>query len=265
MTGQDSIDEARQSSLPGIVRLTDQLGFTGGTQPKHVVGLSGGKDSTALALWLVENEPREYEFICNRTGNELPAMVAHWARLERVLGQPIKPVTHTADLVELCEQMNMLPNFRMRWCTRILKIEPTIAYMESLPEGSTLYVGLRADEEMRRGIFGEDMAIRFPLREQGWNEADVWRYLAKMGITIPARTDCGLCPYQRLEEWFDLWKNHPEEWAVGVALEARTGHTFRSDGRDTWPAGMKELGEAFASGRPLRKSSRSTTCRVCSL
>jgi 3'-phosphoadenosine 5'-phosphosulfate sulfotransferase (PAPS reductase)/FAD synthetase len=265
MTGQDTIDEARQSSLPGIVRLTDQLGFTGGAQPKHVVGLSGGKDSTALALWLVENEPREYEFICNRTGNELPAMVAHWARLERVLGQPIKPVTHTVGLVELCKQKNMLPNFRMRWCTIILKIEPTIAYMESLPEGSTLYVGLRADEEMRRGIFGEDIAIRFPLREQGWNAADVWRYLEKMGVTIPARTDCGLCPYQRLEEWFDLWKNHPEEWAVGVALEARTGHTFRSDGRDTWPAGMKELGEAFASGRPLRKSSRSATCRVCSL
>ena len=64
------------------------------TQPKHVVGLSGGKDSTALALWLVENEPREYEFICNRTGNELPEMVAHWAQLERLLGQPIKPVTH---------------------------------------------------------------------------------------------------------------------------------------------------------------------------
>ena len=56
-----------------------------------------------------------------------------------------------------------------------------------------------------------------------------------------------------------------KEWAVGVALEARTGHTFRSAGRDTWPAGMKELGEAFASGRPLRKSSRGTTCRVCSL
>lgn len=232
---------------------------------KHVVGLSGGKDSTALALWLVENEPREYEFICNRTGNELPEMVEHWAKLERLLGQPIKPVTHTADLIELCEQMNMLPNFRMRWCTRILKIEPTIAYMESLPDDSVLYVGLRADEESRPGIYGEDMTIRFPLREQGWSEADVWKYLAKMGVTIPDRTDCALCPYQRLGEWHALWQNHPDQWALGVGLEKKTGHTFRSAGRDTWPASMEELGKEFASGRPLRKSNRSTTCRVCSL
>lgn len=233
--------------------------------PKHVVGLSGGKDSTALALWLVENEQREYEFICNRTGNELPSMVAHWDWLEKTLGQPIKPVTHTANLVDLCEQMNMLPNFRMRWCTRILKIEPTIAYMASLPKGSTLYVGLRADEEMRHGMFGEEMNIRFPLREQGWSVDDVWRYLRGKEVAIPARTDCALCPYQRLGEWFDLWKNHPKEWAVGVALEERTGHTFRSAGRDTWPASMKDLGAEFASGRQIRKSKRDITCRVCSL
>lgn len=233
--------------------------------PKHVVGLSGGKDSTALALWLVENEPRDYEFICNRTGNELPAMVAHWANLERLLAQPIKPVTHAANLVELCEEMNMLPNFRMRWCTRILKIEPTIDYMESLPDGSVLYVGLRADEEMRRGIFGEDMSIRFPLREQGWVEADVWAYLDAKGVCIPARTDCALCPYQRLDEWHALWRDHPEEFAQGVALEKKTGHTFRSAGRDTWPASMALLAQEFASGRPLRKSNRGTTCRVCSL
>lgn len=233
--------------------------------PKHVVGLSGGKDSTALALWLVENEPRDYEFICNETGNELPEMQAHWARLERMLGQPLKRVRHSVDLLELCEQMNALPNFRMRWCTRILKIEPTIAYMESLPEGSTLYVGLRADEEPRRGIYGEDMLIRFPLREQGWSEADVWRYLAKMGVTIPARTDCALCPYQRLEEWHALWANNPWHWKQGEALEAKTGHTFRSAGRDTWPAAMKDLAAEFASGRPLRKSNRGQTCRVCSL
>lgn len=234
-------------------------------QAKHVVGLSGGKDSTALALWLVENEPREYEFICNETGNELPEMQSHWERLERMLGQPLKRVRHSTDLIGLCEEMQMLPNFRMRWCTRILKIEPTIAYMEALPTGSVLYVGLRADEEPRRGIFGEDLSVRFPLREQGWTEADVWRYLAKMGVTIPSRTDCALCPYQRLEEWKALWEHHPDKWAEGVALEKKIGHTFRSDGRDTWPAAMEDLGREFASGRKLRKSSRGTPCRVCSL
>lgn len=233
--------------------------------PKHVVGLSGGKDSTAMALWLVENEPREYEFICNETGNELPEMLAHWERLERVLGAPLKRVRHHTDLLGAIEEQQMLPNFRARWCTRILKIEPTIEYMDALPDGSTLYVGLRADEEARRGLYGDDLLVRFPLREQGWTEADVWRYLAKMGVTIPSRTDCALCFYQRLDEWHSLWLNHPDKWAEGVAVENRRGHTFRSAGRDTWPAAMEDLAKEFASGRQLRKTSRGTACRVCSL
>lgn len=235
------------------------------SEVKHVVGLSGGKDSTALALWLVENEPRDYEFICNETGNELPEMHAHWAKLEQLLGRQIKRVRHTSDLLQLCEEMQMLPNWHARWCTRILKIEPTIEYMESLPVGSVLYVGLRADEEARRGLYGEDITIRFPMREIGWNEANVWSYLAKRGVTIPSRTDCALCFYQRLDEWFVLWRDHPERWAEGVEIEERLGHTLRSDGRDTWPASLKELGVEFSRGRKLRKTSRGTPCRVCSL
>jgi hypothetical protein len=164
----------------------------------------------------MEVEPREYELICNATGNELPEMVEHWAKLERMLGLPIKKVGHTTDLYGLIDEQQMLPNFRARWCTRILKIEPTIKYFESLPDGSVLYVGLRADEEARRGIYGEDMKIRFPMREWGWNEADVWKYLASRDVTIPKRTDCAVCPYQRLGEWRDLWRDYPEEYARGV-------------------------------------------------
>ncbi len=236
------------------------------SEPKHVVGLSGGKDSTALAFWLVENEPRDYEFICNETGNELPEMLEHWERLERLLGSKLVRVRHTKDLAGMIEDEKAIPNWRQRFCTRILKIEPTIKYMEALPDDSVLYVGLRADEEARRGIFGEDMNIRFPLREQGWTEADVWAYLAKLGISIPSRTDCALCFYQRIDEWQKLYLHHPDKWKEGEQIEAQQGHTFRSPGRDTWPAGMKELGEAFASGRQVRKSApRQCPGRVCSL
>lgn len=232
---------------------------------RHVVGLSGGKDSTALAMWLVENEPRDYEFICNETGDELPEMLEHWAKLERVLGKPLIRVRHNRNLDQLCEDQNALPNWRQRWCTRILKIEPTIRYMEALPDDSVLYVGLRADEEARPGIFSEDLIVRFPLREQGWTEADVYAYLDKQGMCIPERTDCGKCFYQRLDEWQTLYFKHPERYAEGVALEKKTGHTFRSPGRDTWPASLEELGKEFERGRPIRKTARTARCRVCSL
>lgn len=232
---------------------------------RHVIALSGGKDSTALALRLTEVEPRDYEFIGNWTGNELPALYAHLARLEDLFGKKIRRVGASVDLYGLIEQQEMLPNFRARFCTRILKIEPTIDYFQTLPAGSVLYVGLRADEEERAGIFGEDIAIRFPMREWGWTVDNVRGYLAKRGIEIPKRTDCALCFHQRLGEWRDLWENYPEEYDRGVALEEKYGHTFRSPDRDTWPASLAELANEFARGRPLRGDRRTESCRVCSL
>lgn len=234
-------------------------------EPAHVVGLSGGKDSTCLALWLKENEPRPYTFICNATGDELPEMQAHWAKLSQMLGAPLVQVRHTTDLAGLIEQQNALPNWRQRWCTRILKIEPTIKFMEALPDDSTLYVGLRADEESRQGLYGEDLKVRFPLREAGFTEADVWAFLDARGVCIPERTDCGLCYYQRLDEWRTLYFQHPQRYAEGVRLEKKTGHTFRSPGRDTWPASLEELAKEFDAGRPIRKTQRTARCRVCSM
>src|SRR5574337_260341 len=132
-------------------------------EPRHIIGLSGGKDSTAMALLLTLFFPGpRYEFICTPTGNELPTMTSHWAKLERLLGAPLKRLTGGTDLLGLIEQMQMLPNFSARWCTRILKIEPTIEFMESLPPGSTLYVGLRADEDEReRASSGRTFASGF--------------------------------------------------------------------------------------------------------
>ena len=232
---------------------------------KHIVGLSGGKDSTALALRLAEVEPRKYIYICNETGNELPDMKAHWDKLENILGEPIQRVRHARSLIEEIEKINMLPNVFARWCTIRLKIEPTLDYFESLPAGSTLYVGLRADEMERKGLYGEDVTVRFPMREWNWNEKDVWDYLNSKGICIPKRTDCALCPYQRLGEWRDLYENYPDLYAEGVALEKKIGHTFRSPGRDNWPANLELLSKEFDAGRKLREYKRKDTCRVCSL
>jgi 3'-phosphoadenosine 5'-phosphosulfate sulfotransferase (PAPS reductase)/FAD synthetase len=235
-------------------------------EPKHVIGLSGGKDSTALALRLIELYPeRNWELICNATGDELPDVVEHWRKLEVILDRPIKPVRHTKDLNGLIEEQGMLPNFRARWCTRILKIEPTIAYMESLPAGSVLYVGLRADEEERQGLYGEDITVVFPMREWGWKECDVWAYLDQRGVTIPKRTDCARCYGQRIGEWRDLWLYHPAIYAEAAGQERKTGHTFRSDGRDTWHASLDFLAMEFAAGRPVRERKTGKPCRVCSL
>ena len=237
-------------------------------EPQHIVGLSGGGDSTAMALLLADTEPRDYTYICNWTGNEPPELFTHLTHLETLLGKPILHVGYKTDLYGLIDEVKMIPNFRARFCTRMLKIDPTIEFFETMPRGSVLYVGLLADEPERDGLFGEDIVCRFPLKELGWNKAMVRLYNAGRGVTVPTRTDCLLCPYQRIQQWFEMWRDHPEVFARGVAIEAKYGHTFRSAGRDTWPAGLAELGAEFASGRKVRpyvKKNEAEPCRVCSL
>jgi hypothetical protein len=229
----------------------------------HVVGLSGGKDSTALALRLAEVEPRDYVYLITPTGHELPEMVDHWANLERILGKPLTRVTNrTLDF--WIREFNALPNHRQRWCTRLLKIEPTIAFMAQHAPAIN-YVGLRADEEEREGIYGS-VRSRFPLREWGWGINEVRAYLKVRGVTIPERTDCAECYGQRLIEWKRLLVRHPDLYARSEGYEALTGRTFRSAKRDTWPASLPELRKAFESGRPVRGEDKcDTSCRVCSL
>lgn len=245
----------------------------------HVVALSGGKDSTAMALRLAEVEPDVPRlYVCTPTGNELPEMFEHWRRLGDLLGQSILPIVATS-LEERIEHYRRLPNHRQRWCTKEIKIRPFGRFLASHAP-AVAYVGLRADEPDREGASYAQpgVAQRYPLREWGWDLADVLGYLDRRGVTIPDRTDCGVCFFQRLGEWFDLWRDHPAAYAEGERWEALTGHTFRSPGRDTWPAPLADLRSEFEQGRKpkgwrpkgergrqLPLLAEGDKCRVCTL
>ena len=247
---------------------------------RHVVALSGGKDSVAMALRLSEVNPDvDYDYLITPTGNELPMMEEHWARVEEIIGKKMIRLTPFPDdgLAAVIHDQNMIPNFRARFCTRILKIEPCIQWLvEHAP--CVQYVGLRADEEERKGLFGdmEGVTQAYPLRDWGWGIDDVWNYLDEKGISIPERTDCAWCFFQRLIEWKRLWLHERELFDKGAAIEEEMGYTFRSAGRDTWPADLKGLGEEFARGRKVRGEDkynqkllvgcdREALCRVCSM
>jgi len=243
----------------------------------HVVALSGGHDSTLLAVLLKEKEPRPYNYVCTPTGNELPIMFKHWQSLSRVLGRRIIPIMG-GTLQRTIEQQGMLPNFRARFCTRILKIEPYRKWLtEQAAAGPVIsYVGLRADEEGRAGGAYADIdgvSMRFPLREWGYDDPMVLAGLAERGITVPDRTDCALCYHQRIGEWFELWRDHRDLFNKGVALEAQMGATFRTPGRDSWPTSLADMAVEFEAGRvptvSLNRMARERMaaggCRVCSL
>jgi|SRR5208282_3944521 len=231
----------------------------------HIVALSGGKDSTALALRLAEVEPRDYIYVCTPTGNELPAMKEHWEKLGNRLGkkivQPPGPTLEGLIQIQKC-----LPNWRMRWCTRMIKLKPFEEFIRARVP-CTVYVGIRADEAGDREGVDYDaydgVTRRFPMDEWGWQLQDVFDYLDLMQQTVPERTDCAFCFFQTLYEWYLLWLNEPEMWKLGEHYEqwdwthiplCRTGYVACFNG---WVSGT------FRGWRRAERSSQETLRNVC--
>lgn len=242
---------------------------------RHIVGLSGGKDSTCMAIRLKELSPNtNYEFVCTPTGNELPEMVEHWNRLEQVLQAPLLKINSGQSLYSLILKQRALPNWRMRWCTRMLKILPFQEYVldaASDPDCAQVftYVGIRYDEiDDRTGVpnWGNKISTVYPLVEWKYDIVSVKNYLECHNIIIPTRTDCALCFFQTLSEWHTLWRDNPIEYNRGIVLENWTQHTFRSAQRDTHPASLEALAKEFESGfvpKPRNMSNRSMMCSTC--
>jgi hypothetical protein len=217
---------------------------------RHIGAISGGKDSVCMAVLLKETRPEiSFEWVCTPTGNEPPEWYAHMAKLRDIIG-PITPVIYKGGLEALINKFKALPNWRQRWCTRMLKIEPFAAFlMNAAP--AVFYVGLRSDEEKREGGDYQEVPnvqMAFPLRDAGMGIAEVWSFLDARRISIPARTDCMLCFFQRLIEWFELWRDNLAAYELGEYWEAMTGATFRSPGRDTQPTALRDLRLKFEGG-----------------
>ena len=239
-----------------------------------ICAFSGGKDSTAMALGLAETGV-DFKLLFTPTGNELPELYTHLIKIAQMTGKELI-IPKGPSLDTLIRDQNFLPSWHSRWCTRMIKIVPCITYLKRNP-GCTLLVGLRYDEEARIGLYGEFAKYRYPLREWEFTEADVLQFVEDRQITIPKRTDCALCPYQRIGEWYRLWKLNPEHYQQGIAYEKLTGATERSpsakprkDGTLRWAVSLEGLAEQFKAGdKPStldeNNEEAKRSCRVCRL
>ena len=181
---------------------------------RHILSLSGGKDSAALAVYMRDRVP-EMEYIFHDTDKELPETYDYLARLEAILGKPIVK-TSPVDTFDhwLTVYRGMLPSNYRRWCTKVLKLKPFEAYVGDGPVIN--YVGLRADEQ-RGGYISTKPNITavYPFRDDGLVRADIIRILDDSGLGLPpymawgrSRSGCFFCFYQQKIEWVRLWEMH---------------------------------------------------------
>lgn len=161
-------------------------------QVRHVLGISGGKDSAALALYLRDLYPElDIEYYTSDTGRELDETYALIERLKSALGRDIKEIKPLKDNFTNAESNfdhflelygGYLPSSMARWCTKKLKLEPFEEYIGNEPTIS--YVGIRGDED-REGYISKKPNVQsiFPFRENIWSEDVIKDVLSNQKIT----------------------------------------------------------------------------------
>lgn len=221
------------------------------TTARHVLGLSGGKDSAALAVYMRDRVPNMEYFFCD-TGAELPETYEYLERLEAYLGKRIARLNSGRDFDHwLAIYRGALPSPQMRWCTKNMKIKPLEAWIGD--DLALSYIAIRADEPRRDGYISKKPNITavYPFKADGIDKDGVMKILADAGVGLPAyyewrtRSGCYFCFFQRKAEWVGLAEHHPDLFDRAVAYEEKVSWeaTAMQDRRYTWSGGetLREL------------------------
>lgn len=239
----------------------------------HAVSLSGGKDSTAMLLLMIEKDMPIDIVLTADTGMEFPEMYKHLEKLDEFLYQnrgihittlqhpkgfewmmfeepKTKPSTIERRLRENVPlRGNGWPGIRVRWCTGQLKTHLINKKVNELKGqyNALHYVGIAYDEQKRckKEIY--------PLVEWGITEAEALKICYERGFDfgglyeIYHRASCWCCPFQRIGELRKLRKYHPELWSKMLDLDQRAleqfGHSPLGQFRQNWT--VKQLDKRF--------------------
>ncbi len=222
---------------------------------RHILALSGGKDSSALAVYM-RGKVVNMEYVFCDTGEELQETYDFIGKLQDYLCKEIITLKSEKNFKYYVDLYNgVLPDARTRWCTRMLKLKPYEDYIGDDPVIS--YVGIRADEPHRKGYISTKKNIQtaFPFVEDNIRLEDVERILKESGLGVPgyynwrSRSGCYFCFYQQKREWIGLLENHPKLFEKAQAFEKFDPET---GDRYTWNQG-KTLSEIADEAEDIKK------------
>jgi len=233
------------------------------------VALSGGLDSTAMAILLHERD-EEYELLFSDTGAELPETLWMVPRVARRLGKKLNVVANHSFFYYLSDYGFLLPSPMVRWCTRQLKQVPQDSFMARLG-AEELCVGIRADEARRavdRAPKRGSHHFTYPLVAAGIDRAAAKTLCLKYDLLSPvyswrSNTSCFCCMFQRVADWRGLWKHHPDLFMLAEAWEEESIASQNSG--FTWRRGrtLKALREATEAQLTLWPEPEDEPCSIC--
>lgn len=236
---------------------------------RHILMLSGGKDSTALAIYM-RDRVAEMEYVFCDTDKELPETYEYLDKLQFFLGKKITRLRDDRGFDHWLQVYGgYLPSSNMRWCTRMLKIKPFEKYVGE--DEVMMYVGIRADEDRAAYISTKpNIKTVLPFKEASITIEGVHRILEESGIGLPdyyhwrTRSGCYFCFFQRRAEWVGLMERHPELFELAKAYEKsdeENGERYTWSGKESLvelsdPARVQEIKERHEKALAAKKRRR---------
>jgi len=197
---------------------------------RHIIALSGGKDSAALAVYMHQKHADlPLELVFADTHAELPETYAYLEKIEKHLGQSITRIDSGGFDYWLERYGGYLPTFNARWCTKKLKIEPFKLFVGE--DEATCYVGIRLDEAHRRANLlpvRKNIHHAYPFIDDKIDLEGVKKILIESGLGLPpvnqwrSHSSCYFCFFQRIGDWRGLYHKHPELWNEAKQYERQT-------------------------------------------
>lgn len=198
-------------------------------EKRHILSFSGGADSTALLLKMIENNMPIDDIIFCDTGLEFPELLRHINKVENAINRKITRLKSEKSFeYYMLEHIKTKgkdvggkglrwPSMQIRWCTRALKVSLIEKYIKEKYNNSQIiqYIGYTIDEQKRAK---EKKSFIYPLIDFKMTGIDALKYCYSKGFDWEglykkfSRTGCYLCPMQDLKSLYNLNRYYPEFW-----------------------------------------------------
>jgi 3'-phosphoadenosine 5'-phosphosulfate sulfotransferase (PAPS reductase)/FAD synthetase len=222
----------------------------------NIVSLSGGKDSTAMLIMMLEDDYKIEEIIFADTTVEFPEMYEYLKEVEKYINKPIKILKPKKSWDELFYtrfksgkykgNIYGFPTLKFKWCNMRLKLDTLNRYYNSLNENDIMWLGLAFNETQRYKTLKKYNNKRSYLYENQITEKECDRYLREIGLLNPLydrflRTGCYLCPFQPKNSLKKLRNKYPLLWRKLLDYDADSITKFRTSGQT-----VRELDDEFS-------------------
>nr|WP_242568591.1 phosphoadenosine phosphosulfate reductase family protein [Clostridium botulinum] len=227
---------------------------------QYIASFSGGKDSVAMVLKLIENkmpldriafidtgldfgEQRNIIKICERKFKKLkPGLKFDYIKPKKTFEEQFYTKIQKGKNKGKIYGWPYTIGFNS-WCNDRLKIRPFRKYLKQFKDEVIIYLGIAADETNRLKKLEPNR--RAPLAEWGMTEKDCLNYIKEKGFWNPMywkfeRLGCYLCPKQNLDSLRSLRRHYPYLWEKMIRMDKDSQIPFKADGTT-----LRQLEEKF--------------------